>query len=252
MLADNLEQNRVTDPVRRGMTLRLMGCECRRLGALVDNVLDLSRMERGRKSIDAEPTDVPALVRETVRLSAMGGEERGVRMGVEVEARVENLVANVDGAALQQVLANLLDNALKHALKGSTVAVGLRGDGDPACFRMEVADSGPGIPVGERDRVFEPFHRLGTELRREHAGIGIGLAIVRHLVEAHGGRAEDWLQGADPAADRKGRGGRSGDGSGCGCRRLPGEAVQPAHARWTATWRRYGRRWSQTRRDRSI
>lgn len=200
LLADNLEQDRVPDPDRRGKTLRLMGRECRRLGALVDNVLDLSRIERGKRAIDPEPTDVAALVQETAKVTSTAGEEREVRTVVDVEPSAEGWVATVDGSMLQQILVNLLDNALKHAPPRSTVQVRLRRDEDPAWFRLEVVDAGPGIPVEERERVFEPFHRLGNELRREHAGVGIGLAIVKHGVEAHGGRV--WVESATPTGAR--------------------------------------------------
>ncbi len=200
LLADNLEQDRVPDPDRRGKTLRLMGRECRRLGALVDNVLDLSRIERGKRAIDPEPTDVAALVQETAKVTSTAGEEREVRTVVDVEPSAEGWVATVDGSMLQQILVNLLDNALKHAPPRSTVEVRLKRDEDPAWFRLEVVDAGPGIPVEERERVFEPFHRLGNELRREHAGVGIGLAIVKHGVEAHGGRV--WVESATPTGAR--------------------------------------------------
>ena len=90
--------------------------------------------------------------------------------------------------------------SLKHAPPRSTVEVRLRRDEDPSWFRLEVVDAGPGVPVEERERVFEPFHRLGTELRREHAGVGIGLAIVKHGVEAHGGRV--WVEAATPTGAR--------------------------------------------------
>lgn len=200
LLADNLEQDRVPDPDRRGKTLRLMGRECRRLGALVDNVLDLSRIERGKRTIDPEPTDVAALVRETTKATSAAGEEREIRTVVDVEPSADGWVAVVDGSMLQQILVNLLDNALKHAPPRSTVEVRLRRDEDPSWFRLEVVDAGPGVPVEERERVFEPFHRLGTELRREHAGVGIGLAIVKHGVEAHGGRV--WVESATPTGAR--------------------------------------------------
>lgn len=188
LLADNLEQNRVSGPERRGQTLRLIGRECRRLGALVDNVLDLARMERHQKRIDPEPTDVVALVRETARLAGICGEEHRNVVRVEVGEEARGLVARVDGRALQQTLSNLLDNALKHSPAGGEVLVALSLRNGGREFELSVSDAGPGIPPEQRERVFEPFHRLGSELRRENPGVGIGLAIVRHLVDAHGGR----------------------------------------------------------------
>jgi hypothetical protein len=116
----------------------------------------------------------------------------------------------VDGRAIQQALVNLIDNAIKHSPKGETVAVelGVRSpaasDGNlerempnatpqtcilqPATCNLSVADHGPGIPASEHERIFERFYRLGSELRRETPGVGIGLSLVKHIVEAHGGR----------------------------------------------------------------
>jgi signal transduction histidine kinase len=108
------------------------------------------------------------------------------------------------GRALQQALVNLLDNAIKHSPAGETVTVEVelrspksevRGavgtDGfilHPSSFILSVSDHGPGIPASEHERIFERFYRLGSELRRETQGVGIGLSIVKHIVAAHGGR----------------------------------------------------------------
>jgi two-component system sensor histidine kinase SenX3 len=92
----------------------------------------------------------------------------------------------IDGAAIQQALTNLVDNAIKHSPAGSTVSVELQADA--ASARIFVEDDGPGIPAEEQERIFEPFYRLGSELRRETQGVGIGLSIAKHIVEAHGGQ----------------------------------------------------------------
>ena len=157
-------------------------------------------IERGSRALDPEPTDVAALVRETVRITATAGEDREILIRVNVAPSPEGWVATVDGPMLQQILVNLLDNALKHAPPRSTVDVRLAHDRDPAWFRLEVVDAGPGIPAQERNRIFETFHRLGHELTREHAGLGIGLAIVKHGVEAHGGRV--WTETVTPTGAR--------------------------------------------------
>ncbi len=114
-----------------------------------------------------------------------------------------------DGKALQQALVNLIDNALKHSPKGDTVTVGLevrnaecgvRSEGNKGPLRaartthcaprllLWVEDHGQGIPVSEHERIFERFYRRGSELRRQTQGVGIGLSIVKHIVEAHGGK----------------------------------------------------------------
>lgn len=200
LLADNLEHDRVADPARRNETLRWIGRECRRLSALVENVLDLSRIDRGVKKLEPEPTDIPRLVRETCDTAALAAAEASVRLHLDIADAAANLVASVDGPALQQALSNLLDNALKHSPADSQIQVALAVEPDGMDFTLSVADSGPGIPESERRRVFDPFHRLGSELRREHAGVGIGLAIVRHIAEAHQGRV--WIEGVLPQGAR--------------------------------------------------
>jgi len=123
-----------------------------------------------------------------------------------------NLELRVDGRALQQALVNLIDNAIKHSAKDAVVTVSLkvaaadsesttenegRGRGrtetpalnlQPSTINLSVTDNGPGIPASEHAKIFERFYRLGSELRRETPGVGIGLSIVQHVVEAHGGR----------------------------------------------------------------
>ena len=108
----------------------------------------------------------------------------------------------MDGQAIQQALVNLIDNAIKHSPKGETVTVGIEMQNaecrmqnssasfslQPSAFSLSVSDHGPGIPPEEHEKIFERFYRRGSELRRETQGVGIGLSIVKHIVEAHGGR----------------------------------------------------------------
>ena len=115
------------------------------------------------------------LVREGVRLEL-----------VSARPAAGKLELPVDGRAIQQALVNLLDNAIKHSARGQTVKLELADD-EPAGCRLTVEDDGRGIPLAEQARIFERFYRLGSELRRETQGIGIGLSIVRHIMAAHGG-----------------------------------------------------------------
>jgi signal transduction histidine kinase len=239
LLAESLERGKVSEPAKQHEYFRFIGQECRRLSALIENVLDFSRIEQGRKQYESEPTDLAALVSETVKLMQPYAEERGVElkseirnpkseMGTEagttnIQHSTPNIECSVDGRAIQQALVNLLDNAIKHSPKGETVTVGLEvrsatcevrgGDGTrnpqpaamegsrtrtkdetqssvtchPPLVTLSVSDHGPGIPASEHARIFERFYRLGSELRRETQGVGIGLSIVKHIVEAHGG-----------------------------------------------------------------
>ena len=114
-----------------------------------------------------------------------------------------NFQVNCDSQAIQQALINLLDNALKHSPPGETVTVSLEQCAAPSSempndqfsilnfqfpISLSVQDHGFGIPPSEHERIFERFYRRGSELRRETQGVGIGLSIVKHIVEAHGGR----------------------------------------------------------------
>ena len=108
-----------------------------------------------------------------------------------VQHPTSNVELNVDGRTIQQALVNLIDNAIKHSPKDATVTVALESvmlNSQPSTCNLSVTDQGPGIPTSEHERIFEQFYRLGSELRRETQGVGIGLSIVKHVVEAHGGR----------------------------------------------------------------
>jgi signal transduction histidine kinase len=207
IMAENLERGKISDPGRRQEYFRFIVQECRRLSSLIENVLDFSRIEQGRKQFEFEPLDVVALVHETVKPLDAYASERQVALvvvGGPGLAGQQSLELNADGKALQQALVNLIDNAVKHSSKGQTVTVGLDlARPDAALGRLEprhkkrlgtlflwVEDQGEGIPAEEHQRIFERFYRVGSELRRQTQGVGIGLSIVKHVVEAHGGRVQ--------------------------------------------------------------
>jgi signal transduction histidine kinase len=194
LLAESLERGKISEPTKQNEYFRFIGQECRRLSALIENVLDFSRIEQGRKQYEFEPTNLSTLVEQTVKLMQPYAEERGVKLSAECGVRSAEL--SVDGRAIQQALVNLIDNAIKHSPKDATVLVALAASEEgsetcnlqPATFNLSVSDNGPGIPASEHEKIFERFYRLGSELRRETPGVGIGLSIVKHVVEAHGGR----------------------------------------------------------------
>ena len=192
LMAENLERGKISEAPRQGEYFRFIVQECRRLSSLIENVLDFSRIEQGRKQYAFEPTDLVALAQTTVKLMEPYAAEKGVRLIVDGVLRMAEL--NMDGRAVQQALVNLIDNAVKHSPKGECVTVGLECGvrsaecGTQSTLNLFVADHGPGIPRAEHDKIFERFYRRGSELRRETQGVGIGLSIVKHVVEAHGGR----------------------------------------------------------------
>jgi signal transduction histidine kinase len=151
-------------------------------------VLDFSRIEQGRKQYEFEPTNLIALTETTVKLMEPYAAERGVKVSFNTPGEGRGGECAVDGRAIQQALVNLIDNAIKHSAPGETVAVEIQNDVAANVFNLSVTDHGPGIPAPEQEKIFERFYRLGSELRRETQGVGIGLSVVKHIVEAHGGR----------------------------------------------------------------
>jgi signal transduction histidine kinase len=130
-----------------------------------------------------------ALAGQTVELLTPNAQERQVRLQLDTSRfPTDNPPFVCDGPAIQQALVNLIDNAIKHSPAGAEITVGLSLEADHS-LRLWVRDQGPGIPRSEHERIFERFYRLGSELRRETQGVGIGLAIVKHIVEGHGGHA---------------------------------------------------------------
>ena len=180
LMADALDAGKVDGAAAKEFH-RLMSQEGARLSALIENVLDFARIEEGRKGYRFAPADLAALVEDTIQLMRPVAEQREVTISGTV-ASVSGV--EVDRAAIEQALINLIDNAIKFSPAGGEVAIALATTQDG--WQLSVADNGAGIPRAERQRVFERFTRLGNELRRETQGTGIGLSIVRHIVEAHG------------------------------------------------------------------
>jgi signal transduction histidine kinase len=188
LMAENLERGKISEAPKQNEYFRFIVQECRRLSSLIENVLDFSRIEQNRKQYQFEPTDLTALVRQTVKLMEPYAAEREVGLQLEASSpqhSTPNIEMNADGRALQQALINLIDNAIKHSPKDSAVRIGLEFKSN--VFQLWVADEGQGIPRAEHAKIFERFYRRGSELRRETQGVGIGLSIVKHIVEAHGG-----------------------------------------------------------------
>ena len=198
LMSESLERGVIEGPERQREYMRVIGQECRRLSSLVENVLDFSRIDQGRTKYTFEPVDVAALAAETVELMHPVAAERHVDLAWAPGAGPGGIeLPRVDRQALRQALVNLIDNAVKHSPTGAEVVVGIEpgdeagsrsGARGAAILRLFVEDRGPGIPADEHERIFEPFYRRGSELRRETPGIGIGLSIVKHVAEAHGGR----------------------------------------------------------------
>jgi signal transduction histidine kinase len=164
----------------------------RRMQQLVDDLLDLSRIEAGRWSPQPRRTEISIVANEVWETFRRRATERDVRLDLAVAADATRIV--VDPVALRQILSNLLDNALRYSPIGGGIRVYTERAG--AGIALAVSDRGAGIPGEHVPRIFERFYRVDPARSREEGGTGLGLAIVRHLVEAHGGSviAESELQ----------------------------------------------------------
>jgi signal transduction histidine kinase len=189
MFAETLLLGRARNDTERRRSLEIIDQEARRLNALVDNVLQLGRAERGVAHVAPTEIALGPAVREAVDRFAQLPRSKNVDFRTEVENR---LVAMVDPNALRQIVDNLLDNAVKYGPSGQRVNVGLAMFEQNA--RLWVDDEGPGIPLRERDRVFEPFFRSTLHSQSSTAGSGIGLAVVRELTDLLEGRV--WAETA--------------------------------------------------------
>jgi signal transduction histidine kinase len=156
----------------------------RRMQRLVDDLLDLSRIESGGWVPKPERIDLAAAAAEITAAFAASAGDHGVSLDIAIDHRASTLTADV--TAVRQVLSNLVDNALRHTPAGGRVTI--FSEPDPLGIALGVRDTGSGIPAEHLPRIFERFYRVDPARSREAGGTGLGLSIVKHLVEAHGGR----------------------------------------------------------------
>lgn len=195
MFAETLLLDRVRSPDERRRSMEIIDGEARRLSHLVENVLQLSRSERGALHVTPERCDLSAL---TARLAA---ELQPLLVKGRLTANVEpDLYAQVDPDAIRQIVLNLLDNAIKYGAPDDDampeIRLALERRSDRVLLSLE--DDGPGVPRRERERIWERFHRI--ERDSEATGTGIGLAVVRELVLAQGGRV--WVESSERGGAR--------------------------------------------------
>lgn len=162
--------------------------EVAKLSSMIDTLLTMAHAESGEISLDRSEFPVGELVRESVGMVAVLAEEKG--QSIEIEGNEETLVL-ADRGFLRMVLINLLDNAVKYSPVGSTIQVKWTCDsrtaGEPHMIELAVEDEGPGVPESAREKVFDRFYRVDEARDRASGGAGLGLAIAKWAVEAHGG-----------------------------------------------------------------
>ncbi|WP_457442576.1 PAS domain S-box protein [Roseateles sp. P5_E4] len=173
------------DGPRQREWLQHIASSGRHLLAMINDVLDLSKIEAGKMDFHPEPVELPALVDDVMATVAVLAEQRGLSLKSSIEPGLRDLV--LDPARLKQVLLNYLSNAIKFTLAGGHVELRVVGEG-PRLWRLEVEDSGIGIPADRLGHLFVEFQQLDDGLTKRHQGTGLGLALTRRLVEAQGGR----------------------------------------------------------------
>ncbi len=161
--------------------------ESRRLAALVQEIIELSRLQEPDALVEPELVGVDDVVAEAVDRVRVEAQSRKVTL---VLGGTQGLKVYGDRALLTTAVRNLLDNAIRYAPQTSRVSVGV--SCADALVRIAVVDQGPGIPQDQRERVFERFYRLDAARSRETGGSGLGLSIVKHIANDHGGRVEVW------------------------------------------------------------
>jgi signal transduction histidine kinase len=186
LYAETLELGRVTSRDKVEEYYRIIRKESERLTALINNILDFSRIEAGRKEYDFRKTNLAELVCNTLDTYRDQIDEQGFTFEQKIDPGIPPV--EVDREAIARSLVNLVNNALKYSDREKFIGVNLyRADG---ALKLEVVDHGIGIARNEQSKIFEKFYRAGDPLVHNTKGSGLGLSLVRHIAHAHGGEVE--------------------------------------------------------------
>jgi len=190
LFAETLELGRVPSEEKAHQYYRVINKESHRLTQLINNILDFSRIEAGRKEYRFAPTDVARVVREVIESYRFQIEQQGFELKVDVEEDLPQVPA--DAEAVGQAIINLVNNAIKYSRESKTIDIEVRREArrDGSKVLVSVKDTGIGIPRSEQKKIFDKFYRGEDSLVHETKGSGLGLALVRHIMEAHGGAVE--------------------------------------------------------------
>jgi len=182
LYAETLEMGRLNSQEKYQEYYCIIRKESERLSALINNILDFSRIEAGRKEYDFRDTDMRELVRNTLESYRYQIEQHGFTF----EEKIDPVPPmRVDREAMARSIVNLVNNALKYSQDRKYIGVNLYREN--GAVKLEVIDHGIGIPSQEQQKIFEKFYRVGDPLVHNTKGSGLGLSLVRHIVQAHGG-----------------------------------------------------------------
>jgi signal transduction histidine kinase len=183
LYAETLELGRISSAEKKHEYYEIIRKESERLTSLINNILDFSRIESGKKEYNFRETDVADLVRSTLESYRFEIEQSGFQFEQKIDSDVPPLL--LDREAIARSLLNLVNNALKYSLTDKYLGINLYRRND--AINLEVIDHGIGIPAKEQPKIFEKFYRVGDPLVHNTKGSGLGLSLVCHIVQAHGG-----------------------------------------------------------------
>ncbi len=186
LYAETLELGRITTQEKKDEYYRIIRKESERLTALINNILDFSRIEAGRKEYDFRETDIAELVCNTLDAYRYQIEQQGFAFEQSIDSSIPRV--RVDREAIARALVNLVNNALKYSANEKFLGVKLYRVND--LLKLEVVDRGIGITRREQAKIFEKFYRTGDPLVHDTKGSGLGLSLVRHITQAHGGEVQ--------------------------------------------------------------
>lgn len=180
---ETLREGAVDDPARAKEFLEIIESETKRLEKLIEDLLSLSRLEDRRTAFVRQQVNIGDVVARLLPVFQKRAQDQKIKMLVEVPSDLPAVLG--DPELISQVFANLIDNALKFTPEGE---IRIKATASPGWIRVDVEDTGIGIPDDSLPRVFERFYRVNKARSRASGGTGLGLSIVKHIVEAHGGR----------------------------------------------------------------
>jgi signal transduction histidine kinase len=182
-MAEMLVHGRVPTPERQQKYFTTILQQSERLSHLIDNILDFSRMEEGKKLFSFAKADIVTVVRDVVESFKNQPAGQGFDIDLVIAEPIPEIYFDIE--AIEQVMNNLIDNSIKYSGDSGKVEIDLQKKGDSVI--ISIKDYGIGIKKADQDKIFNRFYRAGDELTQTVKGSGIGLTIVRQIVEAHHG-----------------------------------------------------------------
>ncbi|NOY61035.1 MAG: GHKL domain-containing protein, partial [Calditrichaeota bacterium] len=184
MHAETLEMGRVPSDEKKQNYYRTIVAETTRLTQLINNILDFSRIESNKKEYHLTKSDLSELVRQTMAIYLFHLRQKGFHIDVNIDDHLQKI--RIDAEAVKQAFMNLLDNAVKFSTDEKQIDVHLH-QNDKSII-LSVSDRGIGIPQAEQKKIFDKFYRVGTSLVHNTKGSGLGLSLVKHIMDIHNGQ----------------------------------------------------------------